>query len=208
MSEELIRDLDEYFAKKYENYDLIASVKSYESVTMSMILKNQNRIEQGEVESNEMRKIYFQPKAEAVLREVKEKYVDNNFSFSVKVIPFRARVRFFFRKSEAPRSAIVKIIEKNGHKADEIYQELGVEKEVWKKVLKGKYQPEKNLVYKMAIVLRASLDDVNTLFDYLEMYFDYSDARDVVMRFILDYRIYNPEMVQTLLSEYKIASLA
>ena len=47
MSEDLIRDLDEYFAKKYENYDLIAGVKSYESVTMCMILKNQNRIEQG-----------------------------------------------------------------------------------------------------------------------------------------------------------------
>ena len=30
MSEDLIRDLDEYFAKKYENYDLIAGVKSYE----------------------------------------------------------------------------------------------------------------------------------------------------------------------------------
>ena len=47
MNENLIRDLDEYFAKKYENYDLIAGVKSYESVTMAMILKNQNRIEQG-----------------------------------------------------------------------------------------------------------------------------------------------------------------
>lgn len=208
MSENLIRDLDEYFAKKYENYDLIAGVKSYESVTMAMILKNQNRIEQGETASNEMRKIYCQPDAEAVLKEVKEKYVDNNFSFSVKVIPFKLRVRYFFNKSEAPRYAIIKIIEKNGRKADEIYKELGVEKEVWDKVLKGKYQPEKKLVYKLAIALRASLDDVNTLFEYLGAFFDYSDARDVVMRFILDYRIYNPEMVQTLLDEYKISSLA
>ena len=79
MNENLIRYLDEYFAKKYENYDLIAGVKSYESVTMAMILKNQNRIEQGEIASNEMRKIYYQPQAAQVLAEVKEKYVDNNF---------------------------------------------------------------------------------------------------------------------------------
>ena len=37
--------------------------------------------------------------------------------------------------------------------------------------------------------------------------FDYSDARDVVIRFLLDYRITNPEMVQAAFAEYKIAPL-
>lgn len=207
MSDNLILDLNGYFAKKYENYDLIVSVKSYESVTMSMILKNQNRIEQGEVASNEMRKIYYQPQAETVLKEVKEKYVDNNFSFSVRVIPFRRRVSNFFHKSYAPKTQIIRVIEKNGQNVQDLYKEIGVSEEIWKKVLKGKYLPEKSLIYKMAIALRASLDDVNDLLEVCEMSFDFSDARDVVMRFILDYRIYNPEMVKAILTEYKIESL-
>jgi len=172
-----------------------------------MILKNQNRIEQGEVASNEMRKIYYQPQAETVLKEVKEKYVDNNFSFSVRVIPLRRRVSNFFQKSYAPKTQIIRVIEKNGQNVQDLYREIGVSEEIWKKVLKGKYLPEKSLIYKMAIALRASLDDVNDLLEVCEMSFDFSDARDVVMRFILDYRIYNPEMVKAILTEYKIESL-
>ena len=48
MSEQFIQDLNEYFSKKYVNFDLISSMPSYESITISMVLKNRNRIEEGE----------------------------------------------------------------------------------------------------------------------------------------------------------------
>ena len=61
MNEDFIKDLDEYFAKKYVNFDLISAMPSYESVTISMVLKNVNRITEGEYSVNEMRKIAYQP---------------------------------------------------------------------------------------------------------------------------------------------------
>jgi len=197
MNENLIRDLDEYFAKKYENYDLIAGVKSYESVTMAMILKNQNRIEQGEVASNEMRKIYYQPQAAQVLAEVKEKYVDNNFSFSVRVAPVRMRWKALFQKKETPAAVI----------ARGFAGEIGYNEKTWKGILKGKYLPEKNLIYKIALAVGASLEDVNAMFARCEYAFDFADARDVIVRFLLDYRIYNPEMIEAAFAAYKIAPL-
>lgn len=207
MSENLIRDLDEYFAKKYENFDLIASVKSYESVTMSMILKNQNRIEQGEVASNEMRKIYFQPQAQAVLGEVKEKYVDNNFSFSVKIAPAKLRLKAKFSRKSIPAATICRVIDKNGFSSAEFYKQIGFSEKIWQGVVKGKYLPEKNLIYKIALTVGASLDDVNSMLAVCDFAFDFADARDVVMRFLLDYRIYNPDMVAAAFAEYKIAPL-
>lgn len=207
MNENLIRDLDEYFAKKYENYDLIAGVKSYESVTMAMILKNQNRIEQGEIASNEMRKIYYQPQAAQVLAEVKEKYVDNNFSFSVRVAPVRMRWRAVFQKKETPAAAIVRVIEKNGFSPQNFAGEIGYNEKTWKGILKGKYLPEKNLIYKIALAVGASQEDVNAMLARCEYAFDFADARDVIVRFLLDYRIYNPEMIEAAFAAYKIAPL-
>lgn len=207
MSENLIEDLNEYFAKKYENYDLISSVKSYESVTMSMILKNQNRIEQGEVASNEMRKIYFQPQAKAVLDEVKEKYVDNNFSFSVKIAPVKLRLRAKFSPKSVPAAVICRVIDKNGFTSSDFCKEIGYPEKNWRGVVKGKYLPEKNLVYKIALSVGASLEDVNSMLSACGLSFDYADARDVVIRFLLDYRIYNPDMVAEVFKEYKIAPL-
>ena len=89
---------------------------------------------------------FLKPQAETVLKEVKEKYVDNNFSFSVRVIPFRRRVSNFFHKSYAPKTQIIKVIEKNGQNVQDVYKEIGVSEEIWKKVLKGKYLPEKSFI--------------------------------------------------------------
>ena len=86
MSENFLQDLNEYFSKKYTNFDLISTLPSYESVTISMVLKNKNRIEEGEIATNEVRKIYYQPQREQVLSELKARYVDNNFTFSVKIM--------------------------------------------------------------------------------------------------------------------------
>lgn len=73
MSEDFIQDLNEYFSKKYVNFDLISSMPSYESITISMVLKNRNRIEEGEYAANEMRKIAYQPDPAKILAELKER---------------------------------------------------------------------------------------------------------------------------------------
>ena len=142
-----------------------------------------------------------------ILKEVKEKYVDNNFSFTVKVAPAKLRWKAIFHHSAVPAARIESVIEKKGFSAAEFYKEFDYPEAIWKGVLKGKYLPEKNLIYQIALITGASLEDVNELLAACGYAFDFSDARDVVIRFLLDYRITNPEMVEAAFAEYKIAPL-
>ena len=107
MSEDFIQDLNEYFSKKYVNFDLISSMPSYESITISMVLKNRNRIEEGEYAANEMRKIAYQPDPAKILAELKERYVDNNFTFSVRVAPLKVRLKALCWRSLSGTTATI-----------------------------------------------------------------------------------------------------
>ena len=121
-----IHDLDEFFAKKYSDFDLIASMPSYESVTISMILKNKNRIEEGEYAANEMRKISYQPDPAKVLAELKERYVDNAFTFSVRIAPFKKRMAAFFGSKNTVGKLIARLVKNYGEAPETLAEKLGV----------------------------------------------------------------------------------
>lgn len=204
MNEDFIKDLNEYFAKKYCNFDLVSSMPSYESVTISMVLKNVNRIEQGEGSVNEMRKIAYQPKAEQVLAEVKERYVDNNFTFSVRVAPFRARIRALFRSKKMAGAALSRIVRKYGEEPEELAERLGLDKKVWHATLRGYYIPEKVLVFKLALLLGMRGEDITELMHACGCFYNFEDARDVVVKYLFDYRIFNLDMINAAFDEYHI----
>ena len=79
--------------------------------------------------------------------------------------------------------------------------------EVWNGVLKGKYIPEKPLIYKLTLMLGVSHDDNIRLMRECGCAYDYADARDVVVRYLVDYRIYNREMIEKAFDEYHIRKL-
>ena len=179
MSEDFIQDLNEYFSKKYVNFDLISSMPSYESITISMVLKNRNRIEEGEYAANEMRKIAYQPDPAKILAELKERYVDNNFTFSVRVAPLKVRLKT-------------------------IWERLGVSQRLWQKTLRGYYVPEKVLLFKVFLLLGVSLEDSMALMKLCGAYYDFEDARDVVVRYLIDYRVFNRDMIDKAFDEFRI----
>ena len=98
MGDDFIRDLDEYFCKTYTDFDRIGSMPSYESVTVSLVLKNRNRIEEGQNLTDEVRKIAYQPQAAQVLAELKERHVDETFSFSFRVAPLKKLIAAAFSR--------------------------------------------------------------------------------------------------------------
>lgn len=204
MSEDFIHDLNEYFSKKYVNYDLISSMPSYESVTISMVLKNRNRIEEGEYAANEMRKIAFQPDPDKVLSELKERYVDNNFTFSVRVAPLRVRIKALFGSKDLPGPLLAKLIRNYGEDPETFWEKVGVSQEMWKKTLRGYYVPEKVLLFKVFLLLGVSLEDSLALMKLSGAYYNYEDARDVVVRYLIDYRIYNRDMIDKAFDEFHI----
>lgn len=204
MSEDFIHDLNEYFSKKYINYDMISSMPSYESITISMVLKNRNRIEEGEYAANEMRKIAYQPNPDQVLAELKERYVDNNFTFSVRIAPFQSRVKALFRSKDLPGALLTKLIKNYGEEPETLWEKLGVSQELWQKTLRGYYVPEKVLLFKVFLLLGVSLEDSLALMKLCGAYYNFEDARDVVVRYLMDYRVFNRDMIDRAFDEFHI----
>lgn len=204
MSENFIQDLNEYFSKKYVNFDLISTLPSYESVTISMVLHNKNRIEEGEVATNEVRKIFYQPHAEQVLAELKERYVDNNFTFSVRVSPLRLRWKALLRMRGLHGALIAKTVRSYGEDPQTLAPRLGLEEKLWQNVLKSYYIPEKVLLFKLGLLLGMRQEDFNALMKACNAYYDMEDARDVVVKYLMDYRVFNPEMISAAFDEFRI----
>lgn len=207
MSENFLEDLNEYFSKKYEDYDAISTLPSYESVTISMVLKNRNRIEEGEVATNEVRKIYYQPQREKVLEECKERYVDNNFTFSVRVSPWKMRFKAFFGVRALHGKLLEGIVVKYGEKPEAMPEKLGITQEVWKKTLRGWFIPEKVLLYKLGLQLALRKEDFETLMRVCGAYYDFADARDVVVKYLMDYRVFNKDFIDAAFKEFRIRPL-
>lgn len=204
MSEDFIQDLNEYFSKKYVNFDLISSMPSYESITISMVLKNRNRIEEGEYAANEMRKIAYQPDPAKILAELKERHVDNNFTFSVRVAPLKVRLKALFRSKDLPGPLLAKLIRNYGDDPETIWERLGVSQRLWQKTLRGYYVPEKVLLFKVFLLLGVSLEDSMALMKLCGAYYDFEDARDVVVRYLIDYRVFNRDMIDKAFDEFRI----
>lgn len=106
MRDELISDLDAFFGKNYSNFDLISALPSYEPVTIAMLLRSGNRVTDGQNTVNERRKICYQPHKDELLAELKERYVDNSFTYSFRVAPVRQRINSLLpRTARAARSS-------------------------------------------------------------------------------------------------------
>lgn len=207
MSEDFIHDLNEYFNKKFVNYEMISSMPSYESITISMVLKNRNRIEEGEYAANEMRKIAYQPNPDKVLAELKERYVDNNFTFSVRIAPFKMRIKALFRSKDLPGPFLAKLIKNYGETPEAFWEKVGVSQELWQKTLRGYYVPEKVLLFKIFLLLGVSLEDSLALMKLCGAYYNYEDARDVVVRYLIDYRVFNRDMIDRAFGEFHIRKI-
>ena len=200
----LMQDLDDYFCKKFADFDMIGSMPSYESVTVSMILKNKNRIEEGEYAANEMRKISYQPNPAKVLAEIKERYVDNTFTFSFRPAPFKQRIAALFGGRNTSGKFIAKLIRNYGEQPEGLWEKIGLAQKDWKAVLRGFYIPEKSLIYKITLLLGLSREDNFALMKECGCYYDFADARDVIVRYLVDYRVYNRDMIDAAFDEYHI----
>ena len=204
MEGSFIRDLNEYFAKKYANYERISAMPSYESVTISMLLKNMNRIEEGESVSDEARKICSQPKKEAVLEELKERYIDDNFSFSFRIARMQERLACFLKRRQNTGALLSSVIRTYGEDPAKLAPRLSLSEQDWAAVLRGKYIPEKVLLFRLFLLLGMRQEDCARILHACGAFLNLEDARDVVVCYLLDYRIFNPDMVAAAFGEFRI----
>ena len=207
MSDDFIRDLDEYFGKTYTDFDRIGSMPSYESVTVSLVLKNRNRIEEGQNLTDEVRKIAYQPQAAQVLAELKERHVDETFSFSFRVAPLKKRIAAAFSRKGTAGHFLATLIGKYGGNAAEVPARLGISEAVWQGICKGKYIPEKQLLFKAMLLYGFSREDGVLLMRLCGAYYDHECVRDVVVHYLISYRVLNEDMIARAFEEYRLRPL-
>lgn len=204
MSEDFISDLNAFFCKNYSNFDLISSLPSYQPVTIAMLLRSGNRVTEGENAVNERRKLSYQPEKDKLLAEFKERFVDGSFTYSFRVAPVRERIASLFRRRSKGGELLMKTVRRYGEDADAMPEKLGISAYVWKNVLRGYFLPEKVLLFKICLLLGLSREDGFALLRAFGAYYNFEDARDVVVRYLTDYRVFNREMIDRAFEEFKL----
>ena len=99
------------------------------------------------------------------------------------------------------------MLAKYGISEAEALSNLDITEEIWKNICKGKFLPTKNLILSLALTAEFSLEDTEELLAYAYEEFDYTIVKDVVISYLLNNRVFNGEMVNAALREYKVANL-
>ena len=169
-----------------------------------MLLRSGNRVTEGENAVNERRKLSYQPEKDKLLAEFKERFVDGSFTYSFRVAPVRERIASLFRRRSKGGALLIKTVRRYGEDADAMPEKLGISAYVWKNVLRGYFLPEKVLLFKICLLLGLSREDGFALLRAFGAYYNFEDARDVVVRYLTDYRVFNREMIDRAFEEFKL----
>ena len=203
---DFIADLDEYFCEKYANYDKLCVLDGYRMPKMQTSeVRADGRTYAYTLPANTMRLALQENKAELLIA-LKKQMFDKTVSFSFRPLHFFARCKNKFSKFGFPKYFRAVL---NKYNADEkqVGEELAIMPEIWKEICKGNFLPTKNLILSMSMAMHFSLDDTKNLLAVCGYELDYSIVKDVVISYLLTHKVYNADMIDTALSEYKVENL-
>ena len=203
---DFIADLDEYFCEKYANYDKLCVLDGYRMPKMQTSeVRADGRTYAYTLPANTMRLALQENKAELLIA-LKKQMFDKTVSFSFRPLHFFARCKNKFSKFGFPKYFRAVL---NKYNADEkqVGEELALMPEICKEICKGNFLPTKNLILSMSMAMHFSLDDTKNLLAVCGYELDYSIVKDVVISYLLTHKVYNEDMIDTALSEYKVENL-
>lgn len=197
-----ISALDEYFMAHYSDYVRLAALKGYRMPETLGVGKD------GNVEKKDpsVMKLLYRENREELLALLKEEQADTDLTFSFRFLTFSEKVRRPFEKYSFSK-VLPHILSAHKLTAAEAGSRLSIEPVYWGKIVKGTLYPEKNTVLALALVCGFTAQDTENLFNACGYEFDDKSVRDVVVRFLLEQKIFSPELVAMCLGEYKITSL-
>ena len=99
------------------------------------------------------------------------------------------------------------MLKKSAITAEELGENLAIDKNTWKKICLGDYLPTKNMIFSIALTARASYEDVCYMLATRGMEFNYTEEREVVISYLLKQKIFNEEMVKAAFKEYSVRNL-
>ena len=203
---EFINDLNEFFCEKYAGYDKICTLPGYKMPKMHDVRVAENGRRFTYTLPPETMCLAKQAGKVELLAALKEKLVDNTFSFSFFPLNIFGQLHHLFAKLGVAKN-LKKLLEKYNIPEEEAGKGLAIEEEIWKGICGNKYLPTKNLVFSLALTQQFSYEDTEWLLSLIEEGFNFSYAKDVVIAYLLQKKIYNDEMIAAALAEYKVENL-
>lgn len=195
-----IEELDDFFIDNYTNVSDICSLEGYVH-PMEKILQSRAR---GQSDEKELIKLSHQSDPKALLVQLKENLVDGYFSFSFVPRGFVDWWAETFKKQPKPCKYLIKYLNKHGENAKEFYKELEVDKEIWGKILSGKFYPTKRFIMKIALVANFTLKECENMLALCGFELSSDEACDVVLSYLLTFSVYSPMLIKQAFDEYKI----
>ncbi len=203
---DFLTDLDEYFCEKYANYDKLCVLPGYEMPVMQRSkIDVDGRVYAYTLPPETMR-LAEQKAKKALLAELKLRMTDITFSFSFRPLGFFARIKERFSKYAVYKGLEV-LFGKYGLTAEDALARLDVSEEIWQGICKGKFLPSKNLVLSLALTANFSYEDTMSLLTLCGEEMDMAIVKDVVISYLLIRKVYNRDMIDAALGEYKIENL-
>ena len=201
---EFILGLDEYFCENYANYDKLCGLKGYKMPKMQATEMREGTPFSYTLPANTMR-LSLQENKEELLIDLKQKLIDRTFSFSYIPLRIFARIRnkldgLGFKK------VLKRLLIKKNSTPEEIFSTLTISEDIWEKVCSGSFLPTKNLILSVAIGGNFSLEETTELLNSCEYDWDFTEAKDVVVSYLVRGKIVNADMVELAFSEYKVAN--
>lgn len=197
-----ISALDEYFMAHYSDYTRLAALQGYKMPETLAVGAN------GSIQKKDpsVMRLIYQENREELLARLKAEQGDTDLTFSFRFLSCSEKLRRPFEKYSFAK-VLPKIL--NAHKlsAEEAGERLNIQPKFWKKLLKGTLLPEKNTVLALALTCGFTARDTDNLFNACGFEFDDKSVRDVVVRFLLEQKVFSPELIFSCLREYRIDSL-
>lgn len=202
MKETYLEALDEFFAAHYSDYIKLAALEGYRRPELLTVDRDGNI---GRKDSSFLRLIH-QADWQKLLETFKAGLTDTAFAFSFRYRKFREAWRDLSDKHTFSKM-LPGILAHSNETTESAGKKLSLLPEVWDGIVKGKFYPEKNTVLAIALVCRLRPEDTNALLVYSSYSFDLSSVRDVVVEYLLERELFNPEMRDKCLKEYRIENL-
>ena len=203
---DFISDLDGYFCETYANYDKLCILPGYVMPVMQRSEVREDGRTYAYTLPAETMRLATQEKKDEILAELKKRMTDMTFSFSFRPYGFFAKIKNRFSKYAFCKN-LKKMLEKYGISEADAHEALDVSDEVWKGILKGNFEPTKNLLYSLALTAQLSYDDTCALMRLCGYSFNFADVKDVIISYLLQQKVYNRGMIEAALQEYKVTNL-
>jgi hypothetical protein len=100
-----------------------------------------------------------------------------------------------------------RILQKYNYTIEQVEEKVPLRKKIWKRIQRGRYYPTKTLLFNVALSLGLSLQDTELLLRLCGQKIDESSVKDVVVSYLLQNKITNPDMIERAFLEYKITSM-